>query len=123
MGWYKLNFSKTDEGNLQIQTDVDTKKVGTDSSEFMKNVGAVIGSHVDKAAQDAKSSAPNTTPGTTPGPLTAPQPDPKLPAIPIAPDPMTPNPMTPGPMLPVIPIAPIPDRNFTPIPLIPPKTN
>ncbi|MCI0702184.1 MAG: hypothetical protein L0241_13960 [Planctomycetia bacterium] len=123
MGWYKLNVSKS-EGNLQIQTDVDTKKVGADSSDFMKNVGAVIGSHVDQAAQDAKSSAPNTTPGTTPGPISAPQnTDPQLPSIPVAPTPVTPTPMPPGPALPTIPIAPIPGMNPTPIPLVPPKMN
>src|SRR5438046_142610 len=32
MGWYKLSFARTTDGNLEIKTDVDTKKVGQDTS-------------------------------------------------------------------------------------------
>jgi hypothetical protein len=110
LGWYKLTFSKHTDGNLQIKTDVDTKKVGSDSGEFLKNVGAVIGGHVDKAAQDAKTTAPATTPGTTPGPVTPPQN--------VQPDPNT-------PFLPTIPIAPppAPKGNSGTIPLVTPRPN
>ena len=30
MGWYKLSVSKSSDGNLEIKTNVDTKKVGAD---------------------------------------------------------------------------------------------
>ena len=85
MGWYKLNVAKNTDGNIQITTDVDTKKVGSDSSEFLKNVSTVIGSHVDKAAQEAKTAAPSTAPGTTPGPLTPSQNGTTVPALPSIP--------------------------------------
>src|SRR5262245_39724561 len=121
MGWYKLNYSKSTEGTLQIQTDVDTKKVGADSTEFLKNVGTVIGSHVDKAGKDVQTTPPTTAPGTTPGPVTPVQglqPDPTLPPIPLAPTSGTPAPTPPAP-LPLIPVA--PDTAGKPIPLLPPK--
>ncbi|MDY3563435.1 hypothetical protein R5W23_004938 [Gemmata sp. JC673] len=108
MGWYKLNVAKNTDGNLQITADVDTKKVSTDSSEIFKNVGAVIGNHVDKAAQDAKTAAPQTAPGGTPGPVVAPTQTPniKLPELPAVPG-----------TAPAFP----PASNQGPIPLIPPK--
>jgi hypothetical protein len=70
MGWYKLSFSRSSDGNLEIKTDVNTQKVGADSTEALKNLGAAIGTHVQKAAQDAKSTAPTNAPGGTPGPVT-----------------------------------------------------
>ncbi|HEY1186274.1 MAG TPA: hypothetical protein VGE74_01395 [Gemmata sp.] len=108
MGWYKLNVSKSTDGNLQITTDVDTKKVNSDSSEFLKNIGTVIGSHVEKAAQDAKTAPPPSAPGGTPGPVVSPQPAAPLPPVPSVPGPL--------------PSAPPGDRPpGGPIPLIPPK--
>ena len=73
LGWYKLSYSRTSDGNLEIKTDVDTKKFGQDTSDAVKNVGAAIGEHVGKAAQDANTSAPGTPAGATPGPVTPPQ--------------------------------------------------
>src|SRR6185312_1068406 len=70
MGWYKLSFTRSSDGNLEIKTDVDTKKVGTDSSEALKNLGHAIGNQAEKAAQDAKGTAPAGTPVGTPGPVT-----------------------------------------------------
>ena len=86
-GWYKFSVAKTPDGNLQINTTVDTKKASAEMSDFLKNVGTVIGSQVDKAAQDAKSTAPTTPPGGTPGPVTPPQfsPDPTVPGVPLPP--------------------------------------
>lgn len=109
LGWYQLSFSRTSEGNLEIKTNVDTKKVGQDTSDAVKNATSVIGEHIGKAAQDAKTTAPTTAPGTTPGPVTPPQSPvsnqgaPTLPTIPIAPD----TPKEAGPK--------------GPIPLFPPK--
>ena len=109
MGWYKLSYVKDPEGKLQIKTDVDTKKVGSDSTEFLKNVGSVIGSNVDKAGHDAKTSPP----AGTPGPVTPPQ------GADI-------NPMTPSAPLPTIPTIPAPSPpkgNPGTIPLIAPRPN
>ncbi len=82
MGWYKLSYSRTPDGHLQINTTVNTPKVGTDASELLKNAGTVINNQVDKAGQDAKTGAPNTAPGGTPGPVVPPQ--------------VSPNPTVPG---------------------------
>ena len=73
LGWYKLSVTRSSDGNLEIKTDVDTKKVGQDTSDAVKNVGAAIGEHVGKAAQDANTLAPGTPAGATPGPVTPPQ--------------------------------------------------
>jgi hypothetical protein len=101
MGWYKLSFTRGTDGNLEIKTDVDTKKVETDSTDALKNLGTAIGSQAEKAAQDAKTSVPAGTPGSTPGPVTpeqTPAPNPLTPAgavVPVAPT-----------VLPTIPVAP-----------------
>ncbi len=91
LSWYKLNVAKDTDGNLQITTDVNTKKVENDTSAFWRNASAVIGNNIEKASQEAKISAPNTAPGSTPGPVTPPQnvtPDPVVPRMPIAPAPI-----------------------------------
>ena len=110
LGWYKLSFSRNTEGNIQITTDVDTKKVGNDSSDFIKNAATVVGSHVDKAAQDVKTSAPTGAPGSTPGPQNLPS----LPSVPVAP--VVPE----MPQRISVPVAPIPPAPG-PITLFPPK--
>lgn len=91
MGWYKLSFARDANGNLEIKTNVDTKKVGEDSSEFFKNAANVIGSHAEKAAQDAKTSTPPAA-GATPGPVNPPQGSQNTP---IAPDKPTAAPTSP----------------------------
>lgn len=65
LGWYKLNVTRTTDGNLQINTTVDTKKAETDSAAFFKNASTIIGSQIDKSGQSAP---PDGTPGATPGP-------------------------------------------------------
>jgi hypothetical protein len=102
LGWYKLSYSRTDDGTLQIKTDVDTKKASHDASEAVKNVGAAIGEHVGKAAQDAKS-APDAPAGATPGPVTPSQNS----AL---------NPLAPAPVAPVTPAVPL----APPVPPVPP---
>lgn len=109
MGWYKLSVARTTDGNLQINTTVDTKKAGDELADFSKNVGAAISTHVDKAAQDAKT-APQTPAGGTPGPVAPsgqPQPKVVLPEVPLVPGPLPPAPT---------------ERPPGVIPLIPPKT-
>ena len=94
MGWYKLSYARTPEGNLLINTTVNTHKAETDTSEFIKNAGAVVGGQVDKAGQDAKTAtAPNTPPGNIPGPAVPPQlsPNPTVPGT-------LPAPAAPGPI-------------------------
>lgn len=109
MEWYKLSVTRGSDGNLQITTNVDTNKVGADSSEFFKNAATVIGSHAEKAAKDAKTSVPPGAPGVTPGPLVPP-----IPSVPVTPV------TTDVPSAVSIPIAP-PQRPTGPIQLIPPK--
>ncbi len=112
MGWYKLSFSRTSDGNLEIKTNVDTKKVGDDSSGFFKNAATAITNQAEKAAQDAKASTPAGAPGSTPGPVTPPAGAPTTPAPEVLPSiPVLPAPAAPG--------AQSPPRN--PIQLIPPK--
>lgn len=87
MGWYKLSVSKSSDGNLEIKTNVDTKKVGADSSDALNKLGTVIGNQAEKAAQEAKQALP-PVPAVTPGPLPQPPaPGPNVPiTIPVAPD-------------------------------------
>ena len=110
MEWYKLSVTRGSDGNLQITTNVDTKKVGSDSSEFFKNAATVIGSHAEKAARDVKTSVPAGAPGATPGPVATP-PIPSVPIAPVATD--VPSAIT----IPVVP----PQRPTGPIQLLPPK--
>jgi hypothetical protein len=69
MGWYKLSFTRGSDGNLEIKTDVDPKKVETDSTTFFKNAASVVGKHIDKTAKDSNTATPDTAPGATPGPI------------------------------------------------------
>jgi hypothetical protein len=122
LGWYKLSYSRNTDGNLQITTDVDTKKVGHDATEAIKNAATAISNHAQQAAQDAKNSAPTGAPGGTPGPVVPPQSATNTPPIPLVPvAPVTPD----SPVIVPVPIAPItsgpqaPPRG--PIPLVPPK--
>lgn len=110
LGWYKLSYSRTPDGHLQVTTDVDTKKVGADSQEFIKNASTAV----EKAAQDAKT--PAGAPGSTPGPVvpgTTTPPIPVVPVTPVAPE----MPLA----LPTVPPAPTPQIPQGPIPLVPPK--
>src|SRR5205085_5101064 len=93
LGWYKLNVSKAPDGEPQITTTVDTKKVVTDTENGAKQVGAFVGDHLDKSAQDAKQPGP---PAGTPGPATTPPTNP-------APPPADPTGSIFGPTPPVIP--------------------
>ena len=67
LGWYKLGFTKTTDGNLQVETNVNTKKVVDDSGDALKQAGAFLGNHLEKAATDANASQ-QPTPGDTPCP-------------------------------------------------------
>ena len=88
MGWYQLSYTRTPEGNLQINTTVDTNKAGVDTSDALKNVGAVIGKQVNKAGHDAQTAAPTTAPGGTPGPVVVPPQLSTDPTVPAAPTPI-----------------------------------
>ena len=106
MGWYKLSYSRNTDGNIQIKTDLDTKKVESDSSNWFKNAATVVGTQAEKAAQDAKTNnTPAGAPVATPGPGGSPSGAPFNP---------------PAPTAPVAPQGPFaPDRG--PIQLLPPK--
>lgn len=67
LGWYQLGVTKTSDGNLHVETNVNTKKLADDSSEALKKAGAFVGDHLEKTATDAKTGT-TPTPGTTPGP-------------------------------------------------------
>lgn len=111
MGWYKLSVTKSSDGNLEIKTNVDTKKVGADSSDALNKLGTVVGNQAEKAAQEAKNALP-PVPAVTPGPLPQVPTAPNVPiTIPVAPD--MPVIAPPG----VAPVAP----PKGPIQLIPPK--
>ena len=111
MGWYKLSVSRSTDGNLEIKADVNTKKVGTDTSTIVNNAASAVGNQADKAAQDANTNPPVGTPGSTPGPVTPPQSSPFNPVAPTAPT---------APTAPVPPYGPFAPQQG-PIPLLPPK--
>lgn len=106
LGWYKLNVSRSIDGNLQIQADVDTKKVTSDATEGFKNLSTAVEKQADKAAKDTNTSPPTGTPGTTPGPVNSSQGSAFNPLSPSLPE---------SPKLPTV-----PPRGTT-IQLIPPK--
>src|SRR5262245_65244312 len=97
LGWYKLNVSKAPDGNAEITTTVDTKKVVTDTEHGAKQVGAFVGDHLEKSAQEAKQPGP---PASTPGPVTTP------PTTPVPPPVADPNGSIFMPSLPVAPTQP-----------------
>lgn len=69
LGWYKLNVSRTSDGNLQVTTNVDTNRVVKDAGDGARHVGEFIGSQVEKAQKDA---ATQPAPANTPGPKAVP---------------------------------------------------
>ncbi|MBY0457481.1 MAG: hypothetical protein K2V38_09110 [Gemmataceae bacterium] len=87
LGWYKLDVTRKGDGNLQITTDVDTKRARGDLEDAGKHLGAVISEGVEKAGRDGKVAPPATAPGGTPGPV-----------VPGAGTPTTPDQPQPGPM-------------------------
>ncbi len=66
LGWYKLHVSKAADGNVQIQADVDQKKVVQDVGDGAKHLGQLAGDQLEKAQKDG-------TPANTPGPVSTPQ--------------------------------------------------
>ena len=114
LGWYKLSVARTTDGNLQINTTVDTQKAGTDSAGFFKNMATVVGSQIEKSGPDAKTSSPNSAPGGTPGPVVPVQGSTVNPLAPTAPS--APG-STLAPGVPNAPTNPAPG----PIKLVPPK--
>lgn len=101
LGWYKLDVTRTSDGNLQINTTVDTKKAEADSATFFKNASALIGSQIEKSGTGTP---PQGTPGGTPGPGTG---DAGTAVNPLAPSaPATPAPGTTGGTSPIKLIAP-----------------
>jgi len=66
LGWYKVHVSKNPDGEIQIQTDVDTKKVSGDSSAFFQRVEQVVNEKTQQANPNG-ASTPTTTPANTPG--------------------------------------------------------
>lgn len=67
-GWYKLNVTKTTDGTIRIETDVNGPKVVQDVGDGAKHLGSLASDQMDKAQQDAKAGQP----ANTPGPITPP---------------------------------------------------
>lgn len=63
LGWYQLGVTKATDGNLQVEANVNTKKLTDDSGAFFKKAGEAVGSQLEKASQNGQ-----PTPGTTPAP-------------------------------------------------------
>jgi hypothetical protein len=106
MGWYKVSFNRGSDGTIEIKTDVDPKKVESDSSTFFKNAATVVGNHINNSTQNAQTPAPTNAPGATPGPVAQVQgtaiipPAPSLldpPPVPMVPDAPLPMPTAPAP--------------------------
>lgn len=71
MGWYKVKVDRGTGGELQVHTNVDTKKVAEDSGNWLQQAGKFMETKVQKASEDAKTAQPGAG-GTTPGPVTTP---------------------------------------------------
>jgi hypothetical protein len=98
LGWYKLSYARTPDGQLQINTTVNTKKAEDDLSEKLRSAGSAISNNVEHVAKDAKASAPASAPGTTQGPVVPPQ---ALPEVPLVPGPTPTIPPAGGPKGPI----------------------
>lgn len=66
LNWYTVKVSKGADGNVQVQTNLDTKRVAEDASEGAKRVGELINSQAEKAKTEAQP-APATTPASKAG--------------------------------------------------------
>lgn len=64
LGWYQLGVTKSDDGNLRVETNLNTKKVVDDSGTAIKKAGELVGNQLDKTSKDGQ----QPTPGATPGP-------------------------------------------------------
>jgi hypothetical protein len=62
-GWYQLDVTKSTDGNLRVETNVNTRKVVDDTGAAIKQGSDLVGNRLEKASQNAQ-----PTPGTTPGP-------------------------------------------------------
>src|SRR3954451_8984387 len=63
LGWYKLSFARSPEGNLEIKTDVDTGKVTHDAGDGVKQIGTFLDrqpAHPQQPAPPANTPAPAT---------------------------------------------------------------
>jgi hypothetical protein len=69
MGWYKVQVDRSASGDLQVQTQVNTKQVAEDTGNWLQQAGKFLDSKVQKASEDAKAQTPGPV-GTTPGPVT-----------------------------------------------------
>jgi hypothetical protein len=101
MGWYKLSLTRTSDGNIEIKTDVDTKKVNTDVTNGLKNISSAVENKANQAAKDA--TPPAGTPGATPGPVAPAQGSGLNPLAPAAGTPEAPTPPAGGPLPPAPP--------------------
>ena len=63
LGWYQLGVTKSTEGNMNVETQVNTKTVVDDSGAAIKKAGELVGGHLEKASKDGPPAL-----GTTPGP-------------------------------------------------------
>ena len=64
-GWYQLSVAKSSDGNLRVETTVDTNKVVKDVGDGAKHLGELAGNQLDKVQKDAKA-GPQPTAGTPP---------------------------------------------------------
>lgn len=62
LGWYQLGITKTPDGTLHVETNVNTQKVANDSGDAFKKAGAFVSDHLEKPQ------SPPPPAGSTPGP-------------------------------------------------------
>lgn len=86
LGWYKVAVTKKSDGDLEIQTNVDTQKLSGDSSAFFQKVGQMVSEKVQQSGQNG-SSTPPSPPANTPGATQNPNSNLPLPSIPTLPKP------------------------------------
>ena len=71
MNWYTLKVDRGTQGELQVQTKVNTKQVAEDTGNWLDQANKFLDAKVQKASDDAKVPTPGA-PVTTPGPMTSP---------------------------------------------------
>lgn len=63
LNWYELGVTKAQDGNLRVETNLNTQKVVDDSGAAIKKAGTLVGNQIEQSKNGEQ-----PTPGTTPGP-------------------------------------------------------
>lgn len=67
MNWYTIKVDKSGDGNIRVQTNLDTNRVVKDAGDGARHVGELLGKQADTAAGDGQAPVPAATPAPKAG--------------------------------------------------------